>query len=140
MPDIKHLVTIDAPVSAVYKAVTHQEELAGWWTRETVAAAEVGSILEFNFGNKYHNKMRLIKLVPDRRVEWECIEGDKEWVKTTFTFDLEEKDGKTVLRFSQDGWREATDFYALCNTTWGFYMQSLKSYCQTGKGTPFPEE
>ena len=140
MPDIKHLVTIEAPVGTVYKAVTEQAGLAGWWTKETVAGFKVGSILEFKFGDKYHNKMRLTKLEENRRVEWECFEGDKEWVGTTFTFDLEAKDGKTVLRFSQDGWRAGTDFYALCNTTWAFYMQSLKSYCETGKGTPFPEE
>jgi uncharacterized protein YndB with AHSA1/START domain len=140
MPDIRHFVTIDAPPKVVYKAVTEQEGLAGWWTTETIARPEVGTILEFKFGDKYHDKMRLTKLVPDRRVEWECTEGDKEWVGTRFAFDLEDKDGKTVVRFGHDAWREATDFYALCNTTWAFYMQSLKSYCETGKGTPYPEE
>ena len=140
MPDIKHLVTINTPVEVVFKAVTEQEGLAGWWTKETVAAPEVGGILEFKFGDKYHNKMRVTKLEENRRIEWECFEGDQEWVGTTFTFDLDDKTGQTVLRFSQDGWRAATDFYALCNTTWAFYMQSLKSYCETGTGTPFPEE
>lgn len=84
--------------------------------------------------------MRVSELIPNRRVEWECIEGDNEWVGTTFTFDLEEEGGKTLLRFGQDGWSEAADFYALCNTTRAFYMQSLKSYCKTRKGAPYPED
>ena len=140
MPDIRHLVIIDAPPETVYRAVTEQVGLAGWWTTEAVARPEAGSILEFTFGDEYHSKMRLSRLIPNRRVEWECIEGNKEWVGTTFTFDLEKKGGSTVLRFGQDGWSEATDFYALCYTTWTFYMRSLKSYSETGKGTPYPED
>lgn len=30
MPDIRHLVTIDAPPETVYRAVTEQVGLAGW--------------------------------------------------------------------------------------------------------------
>ena len=38
------------------------------------------------------------------------------------------------------GWPLARDddFYALCNTTWASYMQSLKDLCETGTGTPYP--
>ncbi len=82
--------------------------------------------------------MRLVNLVPNRKVEWECIEGDERWVGTKFTFDLEEKDGQPVLRFSHYDWAGDDDFYALCNTTWASYMQSLKDLCETGTGTPYP--
>jgi hypothetical protein len=29
------------------------------------------------------------------------------------------------------------DFYANCNFHWGFYLQSLKDFCESGKGKPF---
>lgn len=137
MADIRHLLTINAPVSKVYKAITDQEGLANWWTKETKAEPTVGSIAEFRFGERYLNRMRITSLVPDKKVTWECIQGDREWVGTRFVFDLEEREGKTLARFAHTDWDEATDFYALCNYHWGQYMVSLKNYCETGKGTPY---
>jgi len=58
---------------------------------------------------------------------------------TKFVFDLEPFEGATRLRFTHGGWREATDFFASCNFRWGFYMQSLKEYCEDGRGTSFQE-
>jgi error-prone DNA polymerase len=49
---------------------------------------------------------------------------------------LEEKEGKTVVRFSQAGWRAVTDTFAGCTYDWALFMKSLKSYCETGTGTP----
>ena len=137
MPEIKHLVMIDAPVPVVYLALTEPDGLSGWWTTDTVAKPIVGSIAGFRFGDRYHNTMRVENLEPDSRVEWTCLDGDPEWVGTTFVFDLESREGSTVLRFTHGNWREATDFFAACNYNWGFYMRSLKSYCETGKGQPF---
>jgi uncharacterized protein YndB with AHSA1/START domain len=140
MPSIRHFLIIFAAPEKVYHAVTEQDGLAGWWTAETVAKSEKGHINEFKFGDRYHNKMRVDELISNRRVAWECLRGDKEWVGTNITFDLEEKDGKTVLRFAHSGWKDETDFFASCNFNWGYYMQSLKSYCETGQGAPYREE
>ncbi len=137
MASIRHYLIIDAPPEKVYTAITEQLGLAAWWTEETVAAPEVGAILEFKFGDRYHNEMKVLKLVPNRKVSWICLAGDEEWVDTHFTFTLEEKDGRTVLRFSHENWRDETDFLASCNYQWGYYLRSLKQYCETGQGTPF---
>jgi len=83
--------------------------------------------------------MRIDGLEQDSRVEWACLDGDPSWVETTIVFDLENREGSTVLRFSHANWREMTDFFAACNYQWGFYMRSLKSYCETGKGQPFSQ-
>ncbi len=139
MADIMHMLQIETPAERVYRAVTEQSDLASWWTTETVASPQVGSVLEFRFGDRYHNRMKIARLVPNRRVEWLCLEGDPQWVGTTFVFDLQESDGRTTLRFTHGDWREATDFYASCNFQWAYYMMSLKSLCETGKGTPFPQ-
>ena len=140
MAELKHLVVIDAPVNTVYRALTEQTGLAGWWTQEAVAEPQVESFAEFNFGDRYHNKMRIVGLDEDKRIEWECLEGDEEWVGTTFIFSLEPIDGQTIVRFSHGNWRAMTDFFATCNYHWGFYMRSLKSYCETGQGEPFAED
>ena len=139
MEEIRHLVVIDGPVDTVYRAITEQSGLAGWWTEQTVAEPTVGSIAEFRFGDRYHDKMRVVALEQNKRVEWECFEGDEQWVGTTFVFDLEAGKDQTTLRFSHGNWRAMTDFFAHCNYHWGFYMRSLKTYCETGKGEPFTE-
>ena len=137
MVDIRQMLLIDAPADTVYRAITEQEGLAGWWTVQALAKPEVGSTADFKFGDRYHTAMRVRGLEPPRRVQWECVEGDHEWVGTTIVFDLERKGDQTLLRFVHGGWREVTDFYASCNYNWGYYLASLKSYCETGAGTPF---
>ncbi len=81
--------------------------------------------------------MKIVKLVPNRTVEWECIKGDNEWIGTNFVFNLEEKENETILKFTHAKWREETDFFASCNYHWGYYLRSVKLYCETGSGTPF---
>ena len=137
MHSIKHQLQIKASPEKVYRALTSTEGLRGWWTLEAKADEQVGGVAEFIFGEQYHNKMKIIKLVSNKLVEWECIEGDKEWIETNFVFDLEEKDGDTTLRFIHSNWKEETDFFASCNYHWGYYLRSLKLYCETGSGTPF---
>ena len=140
MPSIKHYLLIKAQPEKVYSAITKTGGLKGWWTVEAKADEKVGGIAEFIFGDRYFNKMKITNLEPDKKLEWECLEGDKEWIGTTFLFDLEEKDESTILRFSHNNWKEDTDFFASCNYNWGYYLKSLKQYCETGKGTPFSEE
>lgn len=137
MAAIKHFLEIECDAGVVFNAVTRQEGIAGWWTPETVTEPVEGSISEFKFGDRYHNKMRIARLEPNRSVEWECLEGDDEWIGTRIVFDLEKRRGKTVLRFRHGDWRAETDFFASCNYNWGYYMHSLKQYCETGEGTPF---
>jgi uncharacterized protein YndB with AHSA1/START domain len=139
MAEIRHLVVIDAPVGRVYKAVTEQPGIAGWWTPQSVLEPIVGSIAEFNFGDRYRNRMRVTKLVENQRAQWECLEGDQEWVGTTYDFELEPRDDQTLLRFTHGGWRAVTDFFAHCNYNWGYYIHSLKRYCETGVGHPWEE-
>ena len=137
MASIKHFLIIKAPPEKVYKAITTTEGLKSWWTVDANTDEKVGGIAEFIFGDRYHNKMQIIELVQNKRVEWKCFQGDKEWIATTFEFDIEAKDRDTVLRYTHGNWKEETDFFASCNYQWGYYMRSLASYCEKGKGTPF---
>lgn len=137
MASIKHYLRIKALPEKVYSALTTSEGLKGWWTVNTNTEEKIGGIAEFIFGERYHNKMEIIKLKRNRRVEWKCFQGDKEWINTTFEFDIEGKEEDTILRFSHSNWKEETDFFASCNYQWGYYMRSLANYCEKGEGTPF---
>jgi uncharacterized protein YndB with AHSA1/START domain len=140
MVAIKQYLLIKSPTGKVYQALTTRDGISNWWTEQTEIGKKVGDMNVFDFGSRYHNEMKITDLQPNKRAEWECIEGDKEWIGTTFIFDLEEKEGDTILRFTHGNWKEETDFFASCNYNWGYYMKSLAKYCEEGKGTPFREE
>ena len=137
LPAIKHLLVINTPPQKIYNALTTSTGVANWWTKETIVGKQIGDTNVFKFGEKYHNEMKIIDLIPDNRVEWECIKGDDEWIGTKLIFELLGNDDKTTLKFIQAKWKEETDFFASCNYQWGYYMRSLKLYCESGKGTPF---
>ena len=138
MPDIKHYLVVDTPNDKVYDAVTTKEGIAGWWTKDVNINPEVDSIANFNFG-EFKNEMRITNLEKNKLVEWHCIKGDKEWIDTTFKFIINKKEGKTHLKFEHNKWNDYTEFFAMCNYNWGWYLTSLKNYCEKGKGTPYPE-
>ncbi|NII25509.1 SRPBCC domain-containing protein [Pseudoflavitalea sp. X16] len=133
--DIRINVVIKATPEKVYKAVTTQEGIESWWCKHTTAKPEVEFVNIFIFG-KFRNEMEVTKLVPNKRVEWKCINSIEEWIGTVISFDMEEKEGTTLLRFAQSGWRAATDTFAGCTYDWALFMKSLKSFCETGTGTP----
>ena len=126
MPAIKHLLRIKASPEKVYQAVTSQKGLSSWWTAKTKADAIIGSVAEFWFSDQYHDKMYVKELVKNKMVEWECIDGDKEWIGTRINFSIFPDEDGTTLLFSHYEWKEETDFYASCNFQWGRYMKSLK--------------
>ena len=140
MPDILHRVGIAAPADQLFAALTEEAGLSGWWTRNVKAAPRVGAIDEFRFGDAGFNEMKVVELIPGKRVRWECVNGAPEWIGTEITFDLRSRDGVTTVLFAQSNWKEPVEFMHYCSTKWATYLLSLKSLCETGKGTPYPED
>jgi uncharacterized protein YndB with AHSA1/START domain len=135
MADIRHNVNIKANAEKIYEAITTRDGLAGWWTTDTVAEPKEGSVNIFTFGTN-RIEMTIKKLVPDSHVEWECTNAIEEWKGTKVFFDLEQREGKTMLRFNHAEWRAVTDMFAGCNYDWARFLASLKSFCETGSGAP----
>ena len=76
MNAIKHYLIIKSPAEKIYNALTKIEGLSSWWTEDTSGNSQVGSIIEFNFWEDDHNKMKITRLEKDRLVEWECLDDD----------------------------------------------------------------
>lgn len=136
---IKHLFHIDAPKQKVFDAISTIEGLASWWTAQTSGSSIKDGIIQFRFIEAGPD-MKVAELKPDEKVSWECIASAHGWLGHTFTFLLDENDGKTRVRFSHDGWNEQDDFYAGCSMSWGRYLESLRQLCQTGRGEAFGSE
>lgn len=133
--EIIHKLVIKVSPEKVYEAIITQEGLESWWCKNTVAKPEVGFTNIFTFG-KDISEFKVSNLTPNKKVEWQGIRSVDEWVGTSISFDLSERNGNTVLRFTHGGWRAVTDLYAECNYHWALFMKSLKSLCETGTGSP----
>jgi len=135
---IFHRLLIEMPVEHVYNALTTQEGLAGWWTPETIAKPEIGSTLRFSFGPTYFKEMKVEELKPYHKVMWSCLHAQEEWIGTKLTFELSPHPKGTILCFHHDGWANYTPEFASCSYDWALFFRSLKFFCETGKGFPYP--
>ncbi|MGJ7500281.1 SRPBCC family protein [Variovorax sp. ZT5P49] len=145
MINIVHGVGIKAPVSKVYAALATREGVAGWWTKETTGASEVGGNLELNFSTPSGEViggigMQVAALDPDKEVRWRFTSGPEEWIGTDARFKLALDGDFTIVLFSHENWREAVEFTYHCSTKWAIFMMSLKRLVETGKGEPAPHD
>lgn len=111
---IKHLFHINASKEKVFKALTTIEGLANWWTTDTKGSASLNGVIRFRFANSGGPDMKVTESKSDEKISWECVESNHRWKGHTFSFLLDETDGKTRVRFSHDGWNEQDDFHAIC--------------------------
>ncbi len=75
-----------------------------------------------------------------RRCEYRQTTVQEPWGATdnTFEFALTERNGETLLQFTQEYAQELSDeTYGTYNFNWGYYLNSLKLLCETGAGTSF---
>lgn len=135
MENIKINLTIKATPEEVYNAISTEQGLASWWAKQTKAKPEVGFINIFRFGD-FINKIKVTELIPNEKVQWECIDSIEEWIGTYISFELEAKPEKTLVRFTHGDWKQVTDLFAGCTYDWARFLSSLKSLCETGTGTP----
>jgi uncharacterized protein YndB with AHSA1/START domain len=132
MADILHRITINAATDRVFDALTVSEGLQSWWTQDSHATPEVGSVAVFKFlQGTIVFRMRVEELVPGKRVAWSCLGDPQEWEGTQLTWELESTiNGGTDLRFAHRGWASTEGEYPRCNTTWGHLMHLLKAYAE----------
>lgn len=141
MADILHRLIIETTPDKLYQALTDEKGLSAWWTK-TDTTGKLGSTAQFSFGPKGDHKMemKITALVPDKKVEWQCVAGP--WVDTgKFSFEIQPNDRGSVLLFAHCGWNQPSEDFMHCNSKWGYFLVvSLKSYLETGTGKPHPQD
>jgi hypothetical protein len=134
---IIHVLDIKAPTDTVYHAIATISGLSAWWTSTITGVPTPGGIIQFRFGEVFRPDMKVLML--DRStIRWECVSGEKDWVGSIFRFSTEEIAGMIRLTFVQEYANPIGDEkYGKYNFNWGYYLYSLKKYCETGAGLPF---
>ena len=138
MADIRHLVKIKTSPQKVYAAITTEKGLAAWRTPETSVEPLESSVAFFHFAPKYHKEMKIEKLVSPQYVEWFCQAAADEWIGTRLTFELRKTNEGTDLYFAHNGWKDHTPLFSQCSFDWAMFLRSVRLYCETGKGNPYP--
>lgn len=144
-------LTINASPQAVYQALTSGFDQ--WWTpTQGQYFSCVGDTVKFTFPPQVSYWTFMAKtLTPDSFIELECIEAHHimldqlessttEWLGSTLQWRLEGQETQTHIHFTHNGLTPELDCYTVCEAGWDFFfMQSLKAYLETGKGTPHHE-
>lgn len=141
MADILHRIGIrSSSVDDVYRALTTNEGLSGWWTRDTKGEGnQVGGVLEFRFGAGGFD-MKVIDLQEPAHVLWEVVDGPEEWIGTRISWELKREGDYIIVLFKHLDWAEPVEMMHHCSTKWAIFLMSLKSLIETGKGTPDPDD
>ena len=137
MIPIKLLLHINSPKEEVFKALTLSNELSKWYTTIVKGVFVLNEIITFEFVNFAEFKFKVIGIRQNESVHLEIVESEFDNVGHIMKYDLDENDGKTRVRYTHEGFVEMDDFYANMNYSSAKYLESLRQYCQTGKGEAF---
>ena len=137
MPAIVEELTIEATPQRVWDALTTSDEIARWWTDDLSVASEVGSLAELRFTQgTFVIQFEIAELNADEKVSWISRQGPPQWAGTSVTWQLTPVHNGTQVNFNHDGFVQADRRYEITRTWWEHFLASLKSYMETGKGSP----
>jgi uncharacterized protein YndB with AHSA1/START domain len=139
MADILHALKIKSSPVQLYQAIATPEGIRSWWTRDAVLGSRVGGTGEFGFyGRRFIAQVAIEQLEPSERIAWKVTNAA--WEGDTIEFEIRLEGAGSRLSFSHRSFKEADQRYASATTRWGSYLLSLKSYLETGKGHPNPDD
>jgi uncharacterized protein YndB with AHSA1/START domain len=140
-PEIRHTVFIRAPREKVWTAFTTPQGLDGWWgTRGSEIDLRPGGKLKLRWrdwgAEKDINDDRdcvLLEVVPPKRFAFRW--GPTADAMTTVEFDLEEREGGTLLRVREHGFAptaKGRESFGNNSLGWGEVSTLLKFYVEHG--------
>lgn len=125
MPDIRHLIQVAVPPEAIFPLVAAGEGFTRWWA-EDVEQDATGLVTLGFFDRQTVYALRPETLLQPTRASWRCESGH-EWKNTRLVFQLLRQGSETVVQFTHANWSEGSEYFTLCNTTWGELMYRLKA-------------
>ena len=139
MPDIFHDVPIKASAERVFRAVTTPEGLDTWWTKHATGTPRVGAEYTLGFGPGYDWRATVTRCVPTSEFELLMTEAHPDWQNTCVSIRIEDRDGRTLVRFSHCGWPSANDHYRLSCNCWALYLRILRRSLEHGESVPYED-
>lgn len=133
-------ITVSNSAADAFNAINN---VRGWWQGAIEGSTnKLNDEFDYRMKEFHFSKQKAVELVPNKKVVWlvtdsklSFTKNQSEWTGTKITFDLEETNGKTEIRFTHAGLVPAFECYGNCSNAWGQLVQkSLYSLITTGKG------
>jgi uncharacterized protein YndB with AHSA1/START domain len=138
-------IEINAPVEAVWKALTDASELTRWFPPDARVTPEVGGSLWWSWGKEFEWESRIEIWEPNRHLRATYTspptsgKGTGEALPLVMDFYLEAQGGKTVLRLVHSGFGAGADWdaeYDGVRRGWEVELRSLRHYLENHRGRP----
>lgn len=139
MPDIYHNIPINSDPEWVFACVSTPDGLSRWWSIGGTGLAGVGNEFEFDFGPEYQWKAVVEKFEPKELFSIRMTDADPDWIGTVITFELEESESGTMLKFEHVGWPEDNPHYRTSSYCWAMYLRCMKNYLEKGVELPYEQ-
>jgi uncharacterized protein YndB with AHSA1/START domain len=138
MSEIVQELRIEATPEKVFHALTTPDGIAAWWSNQVTAEPKVGALTEVRFESGVF-QMEITDLEVGKKVQWSVRRSPHDWEGSTITWDLMPVREGTRLLFGQRDLFVGPTGYGIEETRagWEYFLLSLKSYLETGKGTPY---
>lgn len=140
--DIIHEFEIKTTEEQAFNAFTTETGINGWWSGDCDIPNKVGEVLRVRFTE--HNVemgFRIDELVPNEKAQWTCIENpNPAFMDTRIEFNIEKSKNGVFFKFNHSNWDEQWNGqinYEQSVGTWQHFMNSLKSFLETGTGQPW---
>jgi uncharacterized protein YndB with AHSA1/START domain len=137
MSTIVKELTIATSPARIFKALTQQDEIVHWWADEAHVKPEVGALGVFHFKPPAGIlQFEVAELDEGSKVHWISRKGPPQWRGTSVIWQLTPVQNGTHVVFIHDGFTQVDQVYEQTRGNWEYFLASLKSYLETGKGTP----
>jgi uncharacterized protein YndB with AHSA1/START domain len=137
---IEHELAVGADANQAFSAVATEAGIKAWWAKNSEVMERVGGRIELRFTKPEMSaimKFELTALEPGRRVEWICKENtNPTWPGSRLVWTIQPAAEGSVVRFRHDGFTGGGPAYERTVAGWRMFMESLKSYLDTGVGHP----
>jgi len=143
--------TVDQTPERVFTAIN---DVRGWWAGPPAPTEPqiegrtdvLGAEFTYSVTDVHYVKFQITELVPSTRIAWLALESEltfienrQEWVGTTVTFDVSERDGRTEVVFTHVGLVPEHECYEICDDSWSSYvLGNLRRFIETGSKDPAP--
>ena len=135
MAQIAHLVRIHATQEDVYRRVASAAGIAEWFTEASSLDYRQGGTLELRFSDE-PVLFTITELTEPSRIVWHCTTKTNSWFNTDIVFEFAAQGDRTIVRFDHIGWPEVNDRFRDCSMSWAYFLESLRSLLEEGRGTP----
>lgn len=132
---VERTIEIQAPVDAVWKALTDAAELTRWFPLEASVTPGVGGTIRLRWDDVYDSEGRIELWEPGRRLRAQFPHTGSAWLVTDYH--LEGRGGSTVLRVVTSGFGEGADWdvqYDGVGSGWDFELRQLRHYLERHAG------